>query len=133
VPILSGETVRVHELAEGMRRGDFDIARGDVHMKHGITGLHKAAGMADLLGYDLEIHAVVEPILDIANLHVACAIVNCHWSEAFNPLYQRGLQGDPLGIDADGFRHLPTGPGLGVEPDWNWIDDVTIGEIHTPR
>jgi L-alanine-DL-glutamate epimerase-like enolase superfamily enzyme len=125
VPILAGETLRVSELAQGIARGDFDLARGDVHLKGGITGLHKAAGMADLLGYQLEIHAVVEPILDVANLHVACAITNCTWSEAFNPLYQRGLINDPLAIDADGFRYVPTGPGLGVEPDWDWIDSVT--------
>jgi L-alanine-DL-glutamate epimerase-like enolase superfamily enzyme len=132
VPVLSGETLRVSELAEGMRRGDFDIARGDVHMKGGITGLHKAAGMADLLGYDLEVHAVIEPILDIANLHVACAMNNCRWSEAFNPSYQRGLKGNPLAIDSDGFRHVPTGPGLGVELDWDWIDQVTTEVIRTP-
>ena len=64
VPILAGETSRVHELAEGMRMGAFDIARGDVLMKEGITGLRKAVGMADLLGYELEIHGINQPMLD---------------------------------------------------------------------
>ena len=41
IPILAGETLRVHELAEAMRAGVFDIARGDVMMKQGITGLAK--------------------------------------------------------------------------------------------
>ena len=45
VPILAGETLRVHELAEQMAAGVFDIARGDVHLKEGITGLHKAVGI----------------------------------------------------------------------------------------
>ena len=132
VPILSGETSRVHELAEGMRMGAFDIARGDVHMKEGITGLRKAAGMADLLGFDLEIHAINQPLLDVANLHVAMSIANCRWSETFHPIYYRGLKGEPLAIDADGFKHLPTGPGLGVELDWDWIDDNTQSVVRTP-
>lgn len=132
VPILSGETSRVHELAEGMRMGAFDIARGDVHMKEGITGLRKAAGMADLLGFDLEIHAINQPLLDVANLHVAMSIANCRWSETFHPIYYRGLKGEPLAIDADGYKHMPTGPGLGVELDWDWIDDNTQSVVRTP-
>ena len=132
VPILSGETSRVHELAEGMRMGAFDIARGDVHVKEGITGLRKAAGMADLLGFDLEIHAINQPLLDVANLHVAMSIANCRWSETFHPIYYRGLKGEPLAIDADGYKHLPTGPGLGVELDWDWIDDNTRSIVRTP-
>ena len=76
VPILAGETSRVHELAERIRMGAFDIARGDVHMKEGITGLHKAVGMADLLGFELEVHGINQPLLDTANLHVALSMTN---------------------------------------------------------
>ena len=132
VPILSGETSRVHELAEGMRMGAFDIARGDVLMKEGITGLRKAAGMADLLGFDIEIHGINQPLLDVANLHVALSIQNGRWSETFNPIYYRGLKGEPLAIDGEGFKHLPPGPGLGVELDWDWIDNVTEKVFRTP-
>ena len=92
VPILAGETSRVHELAEGMRMGAFDIARGDVLMKEGITGLRKAVGMADLLGYELEIHGINQPMLELANLHVALSMTNGKWSETFHPIYYRGLK-----------------------------------------
>lgn len=132
VPILAGETSRVHELAEGMRLGAFDIARGDVHMKHGITGLRKAAAMAELLGFDLEVHGINQPLLDTANLHVALAMSNGRWSETFHPIYYRGLKGGPLDIDADGYKHLPPGPGLGVELDWDWIEDNTRSTRRTP-
>jgi L-alanine-DL-glutamate epimerase-like enolase superfamily enzyme len=132
VPILSGETSRVHELAEGMRLGAFDIARGDVHMKEGITGLRKAIGMADLLGFDLEIHGISQPLLEVANLHVALSMQNGRWSETFNPIYYRGLKGEPLAIDSEGYKHLPPGPGLGVELDWDWIDNVTERVYRSP-
>jgi L-alanine-DL-glutamate epimerase-like enolase superfamily enzyme len=132
VPILAGETVRVHELAEQMRVGAFDIARGDVHLKEGITGLHKAVGMADLLGYDLEVHGIAQPLLEAANLHVSLAMTNGRWVETFNPIYGLGVKGDTLKIDAEGYKHLPPGPGLGVEMDWDWIDNVTQRVIRTP-
>ena len=68
-PVRGGETRRVHEVAEQMSIGAFDSARGDVHLKEGITGMHKAVGMADLLGFDLEVHGVAQPPLECANLH----------------------------------------------------------------
>lgn len=47
------------------------------------------------------------------------------------PLYHEGLVGAPLAIDADGLRHLPDAPGLGVEMDMDWVDDHTIEVIET--
>jgi len=132
VPILSGETSRVHELAEGMRMGAFDLARGDVVIKAGVTGVRKAAAMADLLGFGFEVHGINQPLTDIANLHVALSLESCRWSETFNPIYTRGLKDAPLAIDEQGYKHLPTGPGLGVELDWDWIDGVTEQVIRTP-
>jgi L-alanine-DL-glutamate epimerase-like enolase superfamily enzyme len=132
VPILAGETIRLHEMPEFIRQGAFDIARGDVLLKEGITGLRKAAAMAELFGFDIEVHGIGQPLLDIANLHVSLSITNGRWAEAFNPIFTRGIKGEPLGIDAEGFRHLPPGPGLGVEIDWDFIDNVTQRVIRTP-
>ena len=39
----------------------------------------------------------------------------------------------PLDIDAEGYKHLPPGPGLGVELDWDWIDDNTQKIVRTPE
>jgi L-alanine-DL-glutamate epimerase-like enolase superfamily enzyme len=132
VPILAGETLRVHELAEQMAAGVFDIARGDVHLKEGITGLRKAVGMADLLGFDLEVHGISQPLLEAANLHVSLAMANGRWCETFHPVYGKGIKGGTLDIDAEGYKHLPTGPGLGVELDWDWIDNNTQRTIVSP-
>ena len=41
-------------------------------------------------------------------------------------MFRFGLKGSPLDIDENGCLHLPTGPGLGVELDWDWIDDNTV-------
>lgn len=40
-----------------------------------------------------------------------------------------GLKYAPVDMDAEGYLQLPAGPGLGVELDWDWIDDHTVETI----
>ncbi|MAS33988.1 MAG: hypothetical protein CL610_08270 [Anaerolineaceae bacterium] len=131
-PILGGETLRLDEMAEHIRYGAFDIARGDVYSKAGITGLYKTYAMCELFGLNLEVHTMATPLLDVANLHVACAVQNGEFMEIIHPVYRFGMVGNPLDIDADGYLHMPQGPGLGIELDWDWIEDHTIEVITGP-
>lgn len=124
--ILPAETVRWGELGEFVRQGAFGMLRGDVHLKAGITGLVKAFGACQLVGMDLEIHTAATPLLDVANLHVAAAFRNCRFMEHHHPIFRFGLKNDPLAIDSEGYMHVPTGDGLGVEMDWNWVDNHTV-------
>jgi L-alanine-DL-glutamate epimerase-like enolase superfamily enzyme len=130
-PILAGEkTTPMGYAIEYLRQGAVDILRGDVLMKAGITGLRKMAIAAELFGQDLEIHGTLTSLLDVANLHVSGSIRNTRFVEVFwEPYYRFGLKGEPLVPDAEGFVHVPTAPGLGVEIDWDWIDAHTIEEI----
>jgi L-alanine-DL-glutamate epimerase-like enolase superfamily enzyme len=130
-PVLTTETLRLHEMPEVIRIGAADLVRGDVLIKGGITGLRKAAAAAELFGYNLEIHGLGAPLLDAANLHVALSIENCEFSEGHEALYHEGLVGSPLAIDGNGMRHLPDGPGLGVEMDMDWVDDHTVEVIES--
>jgi len=130
-PILAAEkTTPMGFTPEFLRQDAVDILRGDVLMKAGITGLRKMAIAAELAGLDLEIHGTLTSLLDIANLHVSCAIRNSRFAEVFwDPFYRFGLKGQPLLPDAEGYLHLPPGPGLGVELDWDWVEDHTIEVI----
>jgi len=125
-PVLAAETVGLFELPHYMTEGAIDIIRGDVHHKSGITGVMKAIGMCEMTGFEFEIHTAAAPILDIANLHVACATRLTRFVESHHPMFRFGLKNDPLEIHEDGCQHCPTGAGLGVEPDWDWIDDHTV-------
>jgi L-alanine-DL-glutamate epimerase-like enolase superfamily enzyme len=125
-PILAAESARLDELPEYLRQGALDIARGDVHIKAGITGLRKALAACELFGFKLEIHTAAAPLLDLANLHVACSVGNCDFLETHAAVFRFGLKNRPLDIDADGCLNLPPGPGLGAELDWDWIDDHTL-------
>lgn len=131
IPILSMETLRLGELAGHLRLGAGDIARGDVLLSGGVTGLRKALATCEVFGWTLEIHAIGSVLLDIANLQVGMSVENCGWMEAQNPVFAAGVKGTPLAIDADGCRVLPEGPGLGVEMDWDWIEDHTLEVIRT--
>lgn len=131
-PVLGAETVSLTELPHYMIDGAVDMIRGDVHHKGGITGLLKAIGMCELMGYSLEIHTASSPLLDVANLHVGCATSVSRFLESHHPMFRFGLKGDPLRVHEDGCQHGPTQPGLGVEIDWNWIDDHTV-EVITGR
>lgn len=124
-PVLVGETSSLAELPELVRQRAGDLVRGDVLIKSGITGLMKAIGLCELSGVGLELHTCASPLLDVANLHVAGATASCQWVESHHPMFRFGLRGQPLDIDGQGFLAVPQAPGLGVELDWDWIDDHT--------
>ncbi|MDR1010886.1 MAG: mandelate racemase/muconate lactonizing enzyme family protein [Opitutaceae bacterium] len=125
-PVLAAETVSLFDLPQYMTGGAVDMVRGDVHHKGGITGLMKALGMCEMMGIALEIHTAATPLLDVANLHAGCATRMSRFLESHHPMFRLGLKNDPLRVHADGCQHVPAGPGLGVEIDWDWIDNHTV-------
>ncbi len=124
-PILAAETSRLAELPAFLSNRALTMARGDVLLKGGITGLRKAMAACEVFGYKLEIHTANTPLLDVANLHVACAARNTTLVEVHHPVFRFGLKQHPFAPDAQGLVHLPEGPGLGVELDWTWIEAHT--------
>lgn len=125
-PVLGGETVRLEELLEQIDGRCYDLARGDVYMKNGVTGLMRAMRHSERAGMRLEVHTMATPLLDLANLHCNCAATNAGMAEVIHPIYRFGLKGAPLDIDATGHLRAPTGPGLGAELDWDWIENHTV-------
>ena len=128
-PILTAETTTVHELPQYIRLGAGDMFRGDTYIKGGITGLRKALALCELFGFELEIHTAASPLLDIANLHVACSCANCSYVEHHHPVFRWGLKRDPLAINSSGCQRLPAGPGLGVDIDWDYIENNTVDRV----
>lgn len=125
-PVLAAETVGLFELPKYLNDGIVDMVRGDVHHKGGITGLMKAMGMCEMMGVPLEIHTASSPLLDVANLHVGCATCMSGFMESHHSMFQFGLKNNPLQIKEDGCQHCPDSPGLGVEIDWDWVDNHTV-------
>lgn len=130
-PLLVGETVRLTELPGYLKAGVGAMLRGDTLMKGGITGLRKAMAMAELFGLSLEIHTANTPLLDVANLHVACAAANTKFVENHHPIFRFGLKQHPFDVDAEGFAHLPAQPGLGVALAHDWIEPSVRAETQS--
>ena len=100
-----------------------DIVRADVSWKDGITGTLKIAHLAEAFGLNCEIHTTTMNYMDLVNLHVSCAIKNCEYFEYFVPEenYTLPMKGK-LPIDEHGIIHVPQGPGVGAELDWDLIE-----------
>jgi len=107
-----------------------DIVRSDVSWKGGVTGLMKTAALCEAFGLNCEVHTTTNALLDMANLHVTCAIRNCEYFEILIPQepFSFGVR-NPIGIDAEGFVHVSEAPGLGAELDWDALDNHTIAEV----
>jgi L-alanine-DL-glutamate epimerase-like enolase superfamily enzyme len=107
-----------------------DFLRGDVAVKGGITTLMKAAHLAEAFHMNYEVHAGMNSLNDLANLHVIMAIRNCEYFEVLLPggAQKYGLEQD-IEVDGNGFAHAPTEPGLGAVLDRALIERKKIAVL----
>jgi L-alanine-DL-glutamate epimerase-like enolase superfamily enzyme len=107
-----------------------DIVRSDVSWKGGVTGLMKTAALCEAFGVNCEIHTTTNALLDMANLHVSCAIRNCEYFEVLIPQepFCFGIK-NPIRIDSGGYVHVSQGNGLGAEIDFDLLDNHVICRI----
>ncbi|MDR3435917.1 enolase C-terminal domain-like protein [Telmatospirillum sp.] len=129
IAVAATETTRGGHwgVAQAISQRAADIVRADVSWKAGVTGTMKIAHLAESFGLNCEIHTTTMAYMDVANLHVSCAIRNCEFFELFVP--EEAFQFPMLGklpIDKLGNACAPQGPGLGVELDWDSIDKLCI-------
>lgn len=129
IPIVGTEVQQGshYSTAQSIAAGSIDIVRTDVSWKGGITPVMKTAHLAESFGMNCELHTTIYHALEIVNLHCACAISNCEFLEVLYPMniMDFGLK-TPLSIDKKGYAHPPQSPGLGIEYDWDFIDNATI-------
>ncbi|GIW76423.1 MAG: mandelate racemase [Phycisphaerae bacterium] len=128
IPIAATETTRGGPwgVAQAIAFQAADIVRADVSWKAGITGTLKIAHLAEAHGLRCEIHCTTMGFMDMANLHVSCSIRNCDYFELLVPEEPfRFPMKDPYPI-FDGIARVPQKPGIGVELDWDLIDQTCV-------
>lgn len=132
IPILAVEVNEgsIYTMTEYITERAIDIVRGDVAFKGGVGQLKKAAALAEAFGMNLEIHSNANPVLEAANLSVACSIRNTTYYEQLVPegLFNQGTEA-PIRIDREGYAHVPEGPGLGMKIDWDFIEAHKHAEL----
>ena len=128
IPIAGTEVLARHpySVAECLATRVVDIVRADVSWTGGITGTLKTAHLAEGFGVSCEVHTAIYHPLELVNLHVCAALGNCTFFELLVPTeyFAFGLQ-RPIEI-VDGEAVLPAGPGLGIELDWDLIENATF-------
>ncbi|RIQ20595.1 enolase C-terminal domain-like protein [Jiangella rhizosphaerae] len=128
-PLLLTEFVRGLEQRVAVALdGGTDFLRADPELDMGITGVMKTAHAAEALGIDLEVHASGP-----AQRHCMAAIRNTNYyelglldPETGNPLhppvYTDDYAEDVTALGPDGCVGVPSGPGLGVHYDWDYVE-----------
>jgi L-alanine-DL-glutamate epimerase-like enolase superfamily enzyme len=128
-PLLQGEHVRTLEPHVDFIVADAtDFVRADADYDGGITAVMKIAHAAEGFGLDCEIHAPGP-----AHRHCMAAIRNTNYYElglvhpklhrekATPGIYADGYSDALDAVDARGHVPVPTGPGLGVTLDWDFV------------
>ena len=133
-PLLMTELVRgLEPHADFAAAEATDFLRADPEWDGGITGAIKIARVAEGFGLDVEYH-----LAGPAQRHLMAATRNSNF-------YEIGLVGPSSGpphteppiydaytdrlesVGDDGTFPVPDGPGLGVEYDWDYIEDNALG------
>jgi L-alanine-DL-glutamate epimerase-like enolase superfamily enzyme len=124
LPVAGIDSVRwrLADYTEWLRRGAFDIVRGDA-ARHGLTLMRKIGVLAEAFDLKCEPHGMGPLLAQAANLHSCLAMPNCDWVEIPVPMdrFTGGVL-DALLLQPDGTIAAPKGPGLGLEVDWPWIE-----------
>lgn len=128
IPIATGERVFLKwGFREILEKGAAMILQPDVNYAGGITELKVIAGMAEAYYAPIAPHNPNGPCSLAASLQVAACIPNFMVQERGDR--EHDLLAEPMPAVKDGYRPIPTGPGLGITIDENRIDD----EIGEPR
>ena len=132
-PLLQTEHVRgLEPHTDFIAAEATDFVRADPEYDAGITGAMKVARVAEGFGLDVEFHAPGP-----AQRHCIGATRNANYYEmalvhpdcqnTAPPIYRGSYEDQLESIDHNGTVPVPDGPGLGVEYDWDYIEDHATG------
>jgi L-alanine-DL-glutamate epimerase-like enolase superfamily enzyme len=128
-PILGVEHVRTGPFGRADHLADeaLDMVRADAHLDGGITSVMKIANLTEAFGLDVELH-VGGP----AHLHCMSAIRNTNYFEhgLLHPtadwMHSQALAEPVERVDSDGTIAVPEAPGLGIDIDWEFVEERLV-------
>ncbi len=132
--LAGGEMVRnLHEARDLVLRGGIDVLQPDVVLTGGFLGARRIAALAELHGRSWSPHTWSNGYGLVANLHAALALSSVPFVEvpyddpSWLPGRRDWLLPEPIAIAPDGTVRPPAGPGLGVEPNFEQLEQWRIG------
>ena len=122
-------TFLIKDAANFLSKNLIGMIRGTTR-KLGITGLMKQSAMADAFGINCEIGLAGNSLMNAANLHVIASVNNNTYYEFWRPehIHQWGVENE-ITININGKLDVPSGPGLGLNIDEEWIKFHTINTL----
>jgi L-alanine-DL-glutamate epimerase-like enolase superfamily enzyme len=133
IRLAAGEMVRgAHEARDLVLRGGVDVLQPDVVLSGGISGCRRIAALADLCGRMFSPHTWSNGYGLVCNLHLALAVSTCPFVEVpYDPPAWSAERRDWLlpavvEIASDGTIAPPPGPGLGVTPDLDALEQWRV-------
>jgi galactonate dehydratase len=140
VPFALGEEFSSKwAFAPYIERGLTDFVRLDISNVGGFTEAMKVAGWAETHYMDLMPHNPLGPVCTAASIHMAAAVPNFAWLEVFaDPLrdgkghYDETIFPVQHKLEGAGFP-VPTGPGLGVDVDEEYVKRQEFKFAEAPR
>ena len=121
----------LQRFSEAINNKVWSATRTDMAMMGGITNCKKAMDLSAAGGLDCEIMSWGYTLVSVANLHVMLSSDNCTYYEQPLPYnnFEFGMK-DVLRTNKDGYIHAPTKPGLGMEIDWEKMNEKIIHSIY---
>ncbi|MFB6228431.1 MAG: mandelate racemase/muconate lactonizing enzyme family protein [Halobacteriales archaeon] len=131
IAIAGGESVSgLHTLREYVAHDALDILQPDAVFATGILNGKKAAGMAEAFGLGFAPHTWSNGLGLVANLHLLAA-THAEWCEypheppGFVPEARDFMLKEPV-LPDDGAIAPPDAPGLGLDIDWDAVEDAEV-------
>jgi len=133
-PLLMGEHIRGLEVkADAIASHATDYVRANASSDGGITGVMKLGALAEAFGLDVELHGP-----SLAHRHCMAALRNSNYYELglVHPKVRHNrapIYADPRwldlleSVDGNGCVEVPSGPGLGVDLDWKFVEAHKTG------
>lgn len=131
MPIAGGENNRhVQDFVQMLDKNAYDLLQPESMVLIGITELRKVYTLAEARGKQVCPHHGGRGLGTIAHLHLVASWANSPYLELLHepPIadYRHGfaiLQEPPI-VDSEGFIAMPQGPGLGVELNYDLVEQV---------
>ena len=134
-PLLVSEHVRgLEQKASFLLAGGCDMIHADPEYDMGITGVMKIAHFSEALGLDLQIHAVGPAhrlcMSAIRNTKLyEMALIGPGMPNIVAPVYASDYSDQAEDLPPDGCVEVPSGKGIGVLYDWDFIKNHTTQEM----
>ncbi|NJD11863.1 MAG: mandelate racemase/muconate lactonizing enzyme family protein, partial [Gemmatimonadetes bacterium] len=135
LPVATGERLHTrYEVRRLLELGAIDILQTDITHSCGLLEGKKIAALADAHYVTFAPHNVGGPISTAACLHLAACTTNFKIQEHFNDFVDSWVKQAATGPGypevVDGYFPLPSGPGLGIELNEDFIREHPMSGAH---